>query len=136
AHSLYGWETVHARFDLAQEPREPFRFGWIVEIDPRDPTRRPVKRTALGRFAHEAATPVVAHNGRVAVYMGDDDRFEYVYTVVSSGRFDPKNPQANRDLLDSGTLYAARFDASGRGQWLPLVFDPKGPLNKEAGFHD
>ena len=136
AHSLYGWENVHARFDLAQEPREPFRFGWIVEIDPRDPTRRPVKRTALGRFAHEGATPVVAHDGRVAVYMGDDDRFEYIYKFVSRNRFDPKNSQANWGLLDSGTLYVARFDASGRGQWLPLVYDPKGPLNKDAGFHD
>lgn len=136
AHSLYGWENVHARFDLAQEPREPFRFGWIVEIDPRDPTRRPVKRTALGRFAHEGASPVVAPDGRVAVYMGDDDKFEYVYKFISSARFDAKNPRANRDLLDAGTLHVARFDASGRGQWLPLVFDPKGPLNPAAGFRN
>jgi secreted PhoX family phosphatase len=136
AHSLYGWENVHARFDLVQEPREAFRFGWIVEIDPRDPAKPPVKRTALGRFAHEGATPVVAHNGHVAVYMGDDDRFEYVYKFVSSGRFDPKSPSANRDLLDAGTLYVARFDASGRGQWLPLVYDPKGPLNATAGFRN
>lgn len=136
AHSLYGWENVHSRFDLAQEPREAFRFGWIVEIDPRDPKRAPVKRTALGRFAHEGASPVVASNGRVAVYMGDDDKFEYVYKFISSGRFDAKNPQANRDLLDAGTLYVARFDASGSGQWLPLVFDPKGPLNEAAGFRN
>jgi len=136
AHSLYGWENVHARFDLAQEPREAFRFGWIVEIDPRDPSRPPVKRTALGRFAHEGATPVVAPDGRVAVYMGDDDKFEYVYKFISTGRFDAKNPRANRDLLDAGTLHVARFDASGRGQWLPLVYDPKGPLNAAAGFHD
>lgn len=136
AHSLYGWEVVDPRFDLAQTPTEAFRFGWIVEIDPRDPTRPPVKRTALGRFAHEGATPVVAHDGRVAVYMGDDDKFEYVYKFVSSGRFDAKNAAANRDLLDRGTLYVARFDASGAGQWLPLVFDPKGPLNAAAGFRD
>ncbi len=135
-HSLYGWENVHARFDLAQEPREAFRFGWIVEIDPRDPTRAPVKRTALGRFAHEGASPVIAPDGRIAVYMGDDDKFEYVYKFISSARFDAKNPRANRDLLDAGTLYVARFDASGRGQWLPLVYDPKGPLNEAAGFRD
>jgi uncharacterized protein len=136
AHSLYAWEAVDARFDLPRTPTEPFRFGWIVEIDPRDPTRPPVKRTALGRFAHEGASPFVAHDGRVAVYMGDDDKFEYVYKFVSDGRFDPKNPAANRDLLDRGTLYAARLDASGRGQWLPLVFDPQGPLNAAAGFRD
>ncbi|HEY6644235.1 PhoX family phosphatase [Povalibacter sp.] len=135
-HSLYGWENVHARFDLAQEPCEPFRFGWIVEIDPRDPTRAPVKRTALGRFAHEGASPVVAPDGRIAVYMGDDDKFEYVYKFISSGRFDAKNPGANRDLLDAGTLHVARFDASGSGQWLPLVYDEKGPLNAAAGFRN
>jgi secreted PhoX family phosphatase len=135
-HSLYGWEVVDPRFDLPQTPNEPFRFGWIVEIDPHDPARMPVKRTALGRFAHEAASPIVAPDGRVAVYMGDDDKFEYVYKFVSSRRYDAKNRAANRDLLDHGTLYAARFDASGRGQWLPLVFDPKGPLNAAAGFRD
>jgi len=134
AHSLYGWENVHERFDLAQEPNEAFRFGWIVEIDPRDPARRPIKRTALGRFAHEGASPVVAPDGRIAVYMGDDDKFEYVYKFISTGRFDPKKPQANRDLLDAGVLHVARFDASGRGQWLPLVYDAKGPLNAAAGF--
>jgi uncharacterized protein len=135
-HSLYGWENVHARFDLSQEPNEPFRFGWIVEIDPRDPKRAPVKRTALGRFAHEGASPVVAPDGRIAVYMGDDDKFEYVYKFVSSGRFDAKNPGANRDLLDAGALHVARFDASGRGQWLPLEYDEKGPLNAAAGFRN
>jgi uncharacterized protein len=136
ASSLYGWEAIDARFDLPQTPCEPLRFGWIVEIDPYDPRATPVKRTALGRFAHEAASPVVAANGRVAVYMGDDDKFEYVYKFVSSGRYDAQQPFANRRLLDEGTLFVARFDASGRGQWLPLVFDPKGPLNAAAGFRD
>jgi uncharacterized protein len=136
AHSLYGWEVVDVRFDLPQTPCEPFRFGWIAEIDPHDPQRTPVKRTALGRFAHEAASPVVAHDGRVAVYMGDDDKFEHLYKFVSSGRYDAKSRAANRDLLDHGTLYVARFDASGRGQWMPLVFDAKGPLNAAAGFRD
>lgn len=134
--SLYGWEAVDPRFDLAQEPCEPFRYGWIVEIDPRDPQRAPVKRTALGRFAHEGASPVIAPDGRIAVYMGDDDKFEYVYKFVSTAKFAPTNPAANRDLLDHGTLYVARFDASGAGQWLPLVHDPQGPLNAAAGFRD
>jgi secreted PhoX family phosphatase len=136
AQSLYNWDIADARFDLAATPTEAFRFGWIVEIDPHDPTSTPIKRTALGRFAHEGASPVVAHNGRVAVYMGDDDKFEYVYKFISAGRFDPKNRAANRSLLDHGALYVARLDASGKGQWLPLVFDPKGPLNAAAGFRD
>jgi uncharacterized protein len=136
ARSLYRWEAVDARFDLPRTPTEPFRFGWIVEIDPRDPTRAPVKRTALGRFAHEGASPFIAHDGRVAVYLGDDDKFEHIYKFVSDARFDAKNPAANRDLLDRGTLYVARLDASGRGEWLPLLFDPQGPLNAAAGFRD
>ena len=135
-HSLYGWEAVDARFDLLRNPTEPFRFGWIVEIDPADATRIPVKRTALGRFAHEGASPIVSEDGRVAVYMGDDATFEYVYKFVSTKRFDPKAPAQNRDLLDDGTLYAARFDEGGGGEWLPLVYDEKGPLNKSAGFRD
>jgi secreted PhoX family phosphatase len=136
AQSLYNWDVADARFDLATTPTEPFRFGWIVEIDPLDPASTPIKRTALGRFAHEGASPVIAPDGRVAVYMGDDDKFEYVYKFVSSGRFDAKNRAANRQLLEQGTLHVARFDASGKGQWLPLVFDPKGPLNAAAGFRD
>ena len=123
-----------ARFDLAVTPTEPFRFGWIVEIDPLDPTSTPIKRTALGRFAHEGASPVIARNGHIAVYMGDDDKFEYVYKFISTGRFDAKDRAANRNLLDKGTLHVARFDASGKGQWLPLVFDPKGPLNAAVGI--
>jgi secreted PhoX family phosphatase len=134
--SLYNWDVADVRFDLATHPTEPFRHGWIVEIDPLDPTSTPVKRTALGRFAHEGASPVIANDGRVAVYMGDDDKFEYVYKFVSNARFDAKNRAANRQLLEQGTLHVARFDASGKGQWLPLVFDPKGPLNAAAGFRD
>jgi secreted PhoX family phosphatase len=135
-HSLYNWDVADERFDLATNPTEPFRYGWIVEIDPLDPGSTPVKRTALGRFAHEGASPVIANDGRVAVYMGDDDKFEYVYKFVSNARFDARNRAANRQLLERGTLYVARFDASGKGQWLPLVFDPKGPLNAAAGFRD
>lgn len=135
-HSLYSWEIVDPRFDLTRNPCEPFRCGWIVEIDPMDATRTPIKRTALGRFAHEGANPIIAHNGRVAVYMGDDDKFEHVYKFVSDATFDPKNPAANRDLLDRGVLYVARFDANGSGEWLPLLYDPKGPLNEAAGFRN
>ncbi|MBL8267331.1 MAG: PhoX family phosphatase [Steroidobacter sp.] len=136
AQSLYNWDIADARFNLPVAPTEPFRFGWIVEIDPLDPKSTPIKRTALGRFAHEGASPIIARDGRIAVYMGDDDKFEYVYKFISTARFDAKDRAANRNLLDRGTLHVARFDASGKGQWLPLVFDPKGPLNAAAGFRD
>jgi len=134
--SPYGWDAVDARFDLGGEPNEAFRFGWIVEVDPHDPTRAPRKRTALGRFAHEAAETVVAQSGQLAVYMGDDDRFEYVYKYVSRGRVTPGMPALNETVLDQGTLYVARFNADGSGDWLPLVHDARGPLNAATGFRD
>jgi uncharacterized protein len=132
--SIHGWEFVDARFDVAREPTEPLRFGWIVELDPLDPQSTPCKRTALGRFAHEAASPIVARDGRVAVYMGDDDQFEYVYKFVSREHFDPRQPDVKRDLLDDGILYVARFDADGTGEWLPLVWKTGGPIGPRTGF--
>ena len=132
--SAYGWDAIDPRFDVRREPREALRHGWIVEIDPQDPTAAPRKRTALGRFCHEGANTTLTKDGRVAAYMGDDTRFEYVYKFVTRDRFDPKDRTANRDLLDHGTLHVARFDADGRGEWLPLVHDERGPLNSGAGF--
>ena len=108
----------------------------MVEIDPHDPQSVPRKRTALGRFQHEGANTIVGKTGHVAAYMGDDEKFEYIYKFVTRDRFDAKNPAANRDLLDHGTLYAARFDADGTGEWLPLVQDEKGPLNSARGFRE
>jgi secreted PhoX family phosphatase len=134
--SVYGWEVTDPRFDLRREPREALRHGWIVEIDPQDPTSPPKKRTALGRFCHEGANTIIAKDGRVAAYMGDDAKFEYIYKFVTRDRFDPRNRMANRDLLDHGVLHAARFDADGRGEWLPLVHDENGPLNSRNGFRN
>jgi secreted PhoX family phosphatase len=130
------WHEVDERFELTQHPNEANRFGWVVEIDPWRPDQAPVKRTALGRFKHEGATVTQAKDGRVVVYMGDDERFEYIYKFVSRDRY---QGQAGNDLLDHGTLYVARFDDDGQGCWLPLVHGEKyaqGALSAEYGFAD
>ena len=132
--SAYRWEYADSRFDVAANPAELCKFGWIVELDPFDPSSRPKKRTALGRFKHEGATTVLAVDGRAVVYMGDDQQFEYLYKFVSRDRFDATRPEANRDLLDDGTLYVARLDDDGSGEWLPLVHGQHPELTPERGF--
>ena len=114
------WYRFDESFDVLKHPNESHRFGWVVEIDPMDPASTPIKRTALGRKCTESATCTLTRDGRVAVYMGDDARFEFIYKFVSRDRVRPGGYAANRDLLDHGTLYAARFDASGQGAWLEL----------------
>ena len=128
----YEWAAHYDRFDLSKEPNEANRFGWIVEVDVNDPTSMPKKRTALGRFKHEVSDFIVAKDGRVVVYLGDDERFDYVYKFVTSGTFNPDDRAANMDLLDDGILYVAKFAEDGSMEWLPL--HGEGPLTAANRF--
>lgn len=132
----YRWHEFDERFDLDLHPNEANRFGWVVEIDPWNPQQAPVKRTALGRFKHEGATVTLARDSRVVVYMGDDERFEYIYKFVSRDRYLPGQSDTST-LLDHGTLFVARFGEDGKGRWLPLIHGEKhqnGELTAANGF--
>ncbi|CAM3347072.1 PhoX family protein [Stackebrandtia soli] len=137
------FDRAEERFDLSKHPNEANRFGWIVEIDPFDPDSTPRKHTALGRFKHEGANVIIADDGRAVAYMGDDERFDYLYKFVSDKKMregdSAKDRAHNLTLLETGTLYVAKLsftsgdeiDGSGRlpsdgafdgaGEWIPLV---------------
>lgn len=136
----YQWAKFDERFDLAKESQEANRHGWVVEIDPFDPTSTPKKRSALGRFKHENAALTINKDGQVVVYLGDDERGEHLYKFVSKNRYNANDMKANRDLLEDGTLYVARFNAAegelkGKGEWVELTHGKNG-LTKENGFED
>ena len=141
-----GWERFHDRFDLSRPgyENEANRFGWVVEIDPEDPTSTPVKHTMLGRFKHEAGTAVVAPSGHAVVYSGDDERHDYLYKFVSAKKVVPGDKKHNMTLMEEGTLYVARFTGDspaaeidgrgtlpsdgafdGVGEWIALTSDKK-----------
>ncbi|RYC03316.1 PhoX family protein [Nocardioides zhouii] len=139
------WRSVDPRWDAttADYKNEPNRFGWIVEVDPTDPTSTPVKHTAMGRFKHEGANVIVNSDGHVVAYMGDDERFDYVYRFVSRDTMRPGNsPKArahNLQLLSNGDLSVARFTgdgladgvSDGTGEWIPLT---RGGVSVVPGF--
>ena len=115
----YNYESFDPRYDVSKNPNEPRRFGYIVEIDPANPDAMPIKHTALGRFKHENAAAVLAPDGRVVVYMGDDERGEFMYKYVSNGLYTPGGDTST--LLDDGQLYVAKFEADGAGKWIALT---------------
>jgi len=115
----YAWATADERFDISKHPNEPNRAGYIVEIDPLDPTSTPDKRTAMGRFKHENVEVVVANDGHVVAYMGDDERGEFIYKFVSAGKYAEGGD--NRGLLEDGRLFVAKFHDGGKGEWLELT---------------
>lgn len=111
---------------------EPNTYGWMVEIDPFDPHSMPVKRTTLGRFAHEGVVFAPAEAGQpIVCYSGDDARGEYIYKFVSAAAYAPG--QTRGDILDEGVLYAAKFNADGSGEWLALIHGENG-LDETNGF--
>lgn len=133
AESVYGYEKFDARFDLSKNVNEPNRFGYVVEIDPSDATSTPVKRTALGRFKHENAACALARDGRVVVYLGDDERGEFLYKFVSIGVY--VSGADTSKLLDEGQLYVAKFNEDGMGQWLALTPEATGMTAAEICIH-
>jgi uncharacterized protein len=122
--SGYGWAKADERFDLAKDPNEPNRFGYVVEIDPTDPSSTPKKLTALGRFKHENVEVVIADNGKAVAYMGDDERGEFLYRFVSDGIY--REGGDNAGLLETGGLYVAKFNDDGTGEWLELTPEATG----------
>ncbi|WP_344306249.1 PhoX family phosphatase, partial [Brevibacterium samyangense] len=136
-----GWAEDDPRWDTrnAGYENEANRFGYIVEVDPWDPTSTPLKHTSLGRFKHEGANVTISASGHAVAYSGDDERFDYLYKFVSNDTYREGDRAHNMTLLSEGNLYVAKFDGNsaaeidgsgalpadgafdGTGEWLPLV---------------
>ncbi len=131
----YSWYKIENRFDVQHAPKQPNKYGWVVEIDPTDPESIPVKRTALGRFYHESANPILNADGRVVIYLGDDGYFEYLYRFVSTGTYHDSTQKglSQGAILDDGELSVALFKDDGILEWIPLIFGTRG-LTREDGF--
>lgn len=139
----YRWEEFDDRFDYVKEPNESNRFGWVVEIDPYDPASKPIKHTALGRIKHENCAYALGSKRRVVMYTGDDQANDYIYKFVSDGALQPGRGAGNRQLLDSGKLYVAKFsdgatsgDALGTGEWILLDKHANPVLAADERFAD
>ncbi|MFK7868908.1 MAG: PhoX family phosphatase [Roseobacter sp.] len=120
----YDYHKWDARFDVSQNPNEPHRVGYVVEIDPSDASSTPVKHTALGRFKHENAACTLAPDGRLVVYMGDDERGEFTYKWVSRDFYTPGGDTST--LMSEGQLYAGKFNDDLTGEWLALTPETTG----------
>jgi len=127
----------YPRFNVAREPREANRFGWMVEYNPYDPDCVPKKRTCLGRFQHEGTTIVAKSDQPIVAYTGDDGKFQFIYKYVSTQSYltddSASSYRHNSELLNDGILYVARLNDDGRGEWLPLVHG-RGFLTEKHGF--
>ena len=120
----YNYHGCDARFDISKNPNEPHRAGYLVEIDPADPASTPVKHTALGRFKHENAAYALAPDGRVIVYMGDDERGEFMYKWLSRDKYVPGGDTST--LLSEGQLFVAKFNMDQSGEWIALTPEATG----------
>ena len=158
ANSRYGWETSgaddkYARFNTSvvgsstdgsdDYRHEWFTQGYMVEIDPYNPSSAVKKRTALGRFAHENGAFGLPQVGTpLVVYMGCDSQNEYVYKFVSTALWSaadatPADRIATGDkYLDAGKLYVAKFNEDGTGQWIELNFANASIAGAAFGFTD
>ncbi|WP_429590818.1 PhoX family protein [Arthrobacter crystallopoietes] len=127
-----GWHVEEYRLDTdrAEGKNEDNRFGWIVEVDPFDPTSTPRKHTALGRFKHEGANVTIAKSGHVVSYSGDDERFDYLYKFVSKGKYVEGDKKHNMTLLTEGDLFVASFTGSSPANQI----DGSGVLPSDGAF--